>query len=176
MGPVALSLERLLNRDGHSFEEACQVMRCKARGTVSVGELSAIRMRLPARARRRFLTDVALDDVAIETPAPDLALFRAHAVRTLTVLRRSFTRLSKDDRTLMRLRFADCRSVAEIARRRGIDQKKLYRTFEGLLAKLRTELEHENINAGDVRSWLGQLELASSPSRECGTSSSANLC
>jgi DNA-directed RNA polymerase specialized sigma24 family protein len=61
MGPMAVHLETLINRDGYSFEEAYQTLRSRHGLSESPEALQAIAARLPRRTRRSFTSDGALE-------------------------------------------------------------------------------------------------------------------
>ena len=58
--------------------------------------------------------------------------------------------LTPTERLILKMRFEDSIAVADIARALHLNQKRLYRTIEQLLATLRAGLEAEGIGAGEA--------------------------
>jgi RNA polymerase sigma factor (sigma-70 family) len=140
LGPVAVGLERLLSRDGHTMGEAVEIMR-QATG-VGREQLGDIAERLPQRIARRQVP-AELEPVALSEPFRDPiaareGLERAHQVRR--ALRRAYLTLPPDDRRLLALRYQRSMTVRQIGRDLDVDPKALYRRFERLTSKLRRDL------------------------------------
>ena len=64
--------------------------------------------------------------------------------------------LPPEERHILRMRFGDGRSVADVARALRIEQKPLYRKIDQLRAKLRRDLERYGVTADDVRELLAE--------------------
>jgi RNA polymerase sigma factor for flagellar operon FliA len=62
--------------------------------------------------------------------------------------------LPPEERHILRMRFADGRSVADVARALRLEQKPLYRRIDQLRARLRVDLERFGVTAEDVRELL----------------------
>ena len=78
LGAVAIALERLIVRDGWSFEQAVEVLRTNHGVDESRDELDALHVKLsPSVASRHFTSENAASDVPSPTPAPDENLIRA---------------------------------------------------------------------------------------------------
>ena len=159
LGPIALSLEKLVSCECLSFAEASETLRVNHHVRASERELQSLLEKLPLRPRRRFVTEKALDQLPLDDPGPELTLLHSHAARTLEALRGAVRRLSDEDRQLISMRFVERRSVADIARALGIDQKALYRVFDRVVAGLRADLERHGIAGPDVRGWLGAINV-----------------
>lgn len=142
-GRPGLLLDRLLHRDGLTFEEACEVIQTNYGLKVTREELSEIAAQLPPRANRRL---EPLD--AYESPAehgcPDIEFQRQEAVpialRMKRELKAALAALPDDDRRLLELRFRDGRTVIEIAQLLGVTPKPLYRRLERIARALRGRL------------------------------------
>ena len=160
-GPVAMLLERLLVRDGYSFDEACEFLTTNHRVTVGRAELERIAAKLPVRTRRRFESDAALVDVASVETSPDSAVADGDrqdaADRLSAALRRLIGQFDTQDQLIIAMRFEEARTVAEIASVLREDQKALYRRFERLLRQLRVGLETAGFDAAGV------MEILESP-------------
>ena len=78
LGAVAIALERLIVRDGWSFEQAVEVLRTNHAVDESRDELYALHVKLsPCAPTRHFIPEDAARDVPSPTPAPDDNLIRA---------------------------------------------------------------------------------------------------
>jgi RNA polymerase sigma factor (sigma-70 family) len=165
-GPLALRLERLLYRDGLTFDEACGVLASDPVVTESRDTLYALCRAIPARAKRARPEDPGSEGPSREEPSltgdgPSLieqAERQALADRTFAALRRALGRLPAPDRILLRLHVERGFSLAEVARLRGGDQKALYRRRDILLKRLRLDLLAEGTTPGDVHELLSTLD------------------
>lgn len=172
MGEKAITLERLLSRDGFSFSEAVTLLTRHSQ-YVSVGELEAIYIRLPLRKPRPvFFSD---ENVLAELPGEGSAEERVCAGEREIVLRtaaavldRAFGGLSPEDRLILQLRFSNGRKVPEIARIMGLEPKKVYKHFDRLFTALRQALEDAGIDQAAVAELMDwpALDLSSEPRPE----------
>jgi RNA polymerase sigma factor (sigma-70 family) len=141
LGPLAVQLERLIRRDAMSFEEACETLRITRQGPLDLDALRALFDALPSRPRRRQVDVAVLENLPA---AEDDALASVHngdLRQTIAALRRAMARLTTRDRRIIGMKFVNQLTIAEIARRGGLDQKALYRHFQQILRRLRLELE-----------------------------------
>jgi RNA polymerase sigma factor for flagellar operon FliA len=165
-GPVALLLERLVARDGLTFDEACSTLQITHGVTASRAELETLFARLPARTKRRLVPD---DDIAETLSAPEpgpAPRFDAEDQRRQDLertLRAAIAAVPSEDRLVLRLRFDQGQTVASIARITGIEQRLLYRRLEHLLAELRSALESAGFAPADVLEVLAQPESGLGP-------------
>src|SRR6185436_10823906 len=72
-GPVAVLLERLVYRDGRSFDEACHDLETRRDVTATRQELEGHFRALPSRERRRLIGEVALVGAPTKEPSPEQA-------------------------------------------------------------------------------------------------------
>jgi RNA polymerase sigma factor for flagellar operon FliA len=163
-GAVAILLERLLARDGYTFEEACELLTTNHCVTMSRSELEAIAGTVAIPFDRRPKSEDALVNVAARDAAPDVLLAQREADerarRIGAVLRREIVLLPPDERLIVLMRFEDGRTVAEIARILRLDQKSTYRRLEAVLRRLREALETNRLDAGAVLDLLeGRLGI-----------------
>jgi RNA polymerase sigma factor (sigma-70 family) len=157
LGPVALRLERLLYRDGLSFDEACGVLQSDPRVAQARDELYELSLSLPPRASR----DRAEGGPEPSMPGPPTIESderQALAERTFAIIRRTLADLPARDRLFLRLHFESGLSVAQVARALGEDQKRLYRRRDTLLARLRSDLEAGDIGAPDAQELLSSFD------------------
>jgi RNA polymerase sigma factor for flagellar operon FliA len=157
-GAVALLLEQFLTRDGHTFDEACELLWTKHQVKADRSQLEQIAATLPDRVKRRFERDDALADAQATTMPPDEAVElterQSTARRVAAVMKVLLARLGTQDRLLLAQCFHDGRTVAEIAKLAQVDQKWLYRHFKRLAKDLRRGLERAGIQAADVVAML----------------------
>jgi RNA polymerase sigma factor (sigma-70 family) len=157
LGPVALRLERLLYRDGLTFDEACGVLCSDPRVNETREALYAISIRLPLRRRR---SDASDGTVPTETGVHEAeqAERQALADRTFAIIRRTIAGLPAGDQVLLRMQVESGLAVAQIARSLGVEQKSLYRKKDELLKRLRLDLEAEGIGSPDAHELLSSLD------------------
>lgn len=151
LGPVGVRLEALIHRDGYTLREAIEVLRSAGVEQSDV-ELARMSAKLPLR---QSATEVPLE-VVDGTP------HEADPARTepgggeddFAILRSAINELSAEDQVLMRMRFWDDISVADISRTLRIDQKPLYRRIEAIELKLRALLTERGVDRDRARDLL----------------------
>jgi RNA polymerase sigma factor (sigma-70 family) len=161
-GALAVRLETLVRRDGHPLAQAAEILRTSGETTLSDRELGALLAGLPSRGPLRP-TEVSGEPLA-DLPAPSRAddlveREQARAVRRSTdeALAAGLSRLAPEDQVIVRMRFWEGLSVADVARGLGIPQKPLYRRIEHALAALRRHLEAAGVSRDQA------LEILSEP-------------
>ena len=162
-GPLAMRLESLLNRRRHTLREAAEVLRSEGATALSERELASIARELPERLPLRPVKvseDNALGhatadraDEAIESENEERE--RRESKRALD---EALLRLSSEDQIILRLRFWEGSSIADIARALSLAQKPLYRRLERALADLRKTLEEQGMSRERLRSLLEGIE------------------
>jgi RNA polymerase sigma factor (sigma-70 family) len=178
-GPLALRLEILLYREGLNFDEALETMRTNFACPESREALAELAHALPQRISRRAATEESEELAAI--PAGELASPEVQAEGASTVariqesIREAMEALAPQDRIVLRMRFEDDISVADIARTLHLDQKRLYRHIEELLDGFRKSLESRGLGWPEVVRMIerGQchLRLPLLPENEHGRTS-----
>ncbi len=157
LGEVAEQLETLLVRDELTFTEAVHILRDKG---VDLPEdrLWNLRASLPPRIVRRFVGEEVLQGEASRQLRPDERLEeKEKAVKSRRIyaeLYRGLEELPKEDRVLIMLWLQGIK-VADIARKRGLDQKRLYRRIEKIKLRLRKFLERQGIRRQDLDDIFG---------------------
>jgi RNA polymerase sigma factor (sigma-70 family) len=153
-GAAGIAVDKLLNRDCMPVD----VIQHYVGGSVaeSAGlSVQQIASALPIRCRRQFVSEDALATMPSPDPSPfERASARERRRRQMHVkraLRRALATLSRHDRALIASRYLQGKNLACHARAKGEDQKRLYRRFSRILRLLRTHLEFEGINSGDVQ-------------------------
>ncbi len=168
-GPLALRMEILLYRDGMSLDQALETMRTNFACEESREALSALAQSLPPRASRRILIEDAEDISGVpagELSSPEVQLDGARtSERAQALINGVMETLTPHDRIVLRLRFEDNVSVADIARTLHLDQKKLYRHIEDILYRFRKSLEECGLGWQEVVGMIerGQCHLCLPP-------------
>jgi hypothetical protein len=139
-------------RDGLTVAQACEHTTRQADAPMSAEALQHLR-ECGNRQKRRIVNDAGLECLVARTPAPDASVLQSDAVRALI---RAFGGLQLEDRLVLKLKFCDQLTVADIARDYGLDQRVLYRRINRLLRRLRVELEAQGIDRKDLASWAGE--------------------
>lgn len=155
LGEKAITLERLITRDGLTFDEAVLTLTTPADSCYTVSELEALYVRLPLRQPRPVLVS---DDELPETPALDMeaddrleSRDRERSARTAArALDDVLQTFGAEDRLILQMRFWHGRTAPEIARALHLDQKKVYKRVEKLCAVLRRGLERAGVTKEDV--------------------------
>ena len=147
LGERAITLERLIHRDGRPLQEAIEVM-CAADKGVTHRDLERIAERLPIRRSveevggmegLEELASIGFDD-PLETEERDGTV---RAIRR--VLARAIAQLPIEEQDLLRLRFVNRQPVPGLARVLNTDPAVLYRRIAKLLQTLRRTLEEAGV-------------------------------
>lgn len=163
LGPLAVALEQLLYRDGHTFDEALATLAAKHEG-VTRASLHALAERIPPRVPRH--REVALEEgepfarAGIESVEERVVADerRRLAQRVSALVSEELAKLPDDDRLVLQLRFEQEMTVAQIARMLGREQKLLYRTIEKREREIGRTLERAGVRARDVLDLIGHGE------------------
>jgi RNA polymerase sigma factor for flagellar operon FliA len=157
LGPMAIALERLIERQHLSVEQAIETL-CAADPRAREEDLRALAAQLPRRTGRHFVDDSVLVRVPAPGPGADARVeqLAGRQLRGLVTeaLRGVTAALPPRARLLLRLRFVQGTSVADVSRTLGCDQKPLYREIDRALAQLRHGLEARGISSSHVRALI----------------------
>jgi RNA polymerase sigma factor for flagellar operon FliA len=160
-GEVAILLEALVYRDGLPFSSAVEMLRARLGTTMPERELIAMFRELPVRAPLRPVEVGA--ELLSESPgqhgADDRIVSAERRVDrevALGALERAMTELAEEDRVILRLRFWQGLSIADIARALSLPQKPLYRRIERALEQMRARLEGGGLSEEAVRTLLSE--------------------
>ena len=139
LGPAAVELDRLINRDGYSADEAAELVKRDAPTRARVQELAD---RLPRRPRRRFVDDGFLRTSAIEMFVDPIEAREADvaAQRSTAALARACRALPEYERRMIALRYQRSMSVQQIGRLLHVNPKLLYRRFDRMMRRLRAAM------------------------------------
>lgn len=158
LGDLAIELDRLLTRDRLTFEEAVETLLTSGRAQ-SRAEIEDIRPRLAQRRGHRLVDDDALKDLPAPGGSADRPVLdeerRRRLEKVVAALTAALYGLPPQDQVILRLRFQNGFTVAQIALDLGFEQKPLYRRFERLFRVLREALEQAGVRAEDVRDLFG---------------------
>ena len=159
LGPVAMRLERLLQREDRPLDEAIRHLRTNEKIEMSEAELRDLAAKLPPRLGRHFVGEDPLDSKPAPEPGPAEQVEEKERAgigrRVYMTLKDCLDALPKEDKLLVkdRMRF----SVAQIARLRGVEQKPLYRRLEKIYKALKACLGKHGVRRQDVEEVLGSL-------------------
>ena len=167
LGDKAITLERLVTRDGFTFDEAVKVLTTPGGSQYTMAELEAIYVQLPNRGPRPIVVsgEVPPDAAAVDADAEDragLADRACSARKATTEIDRFIESMDAEDRLILQMRFWDDLKVPDIARRLHLDQKKMYKRLDRLFGVMRGALERAGVGKDEVGILLnrGDQELS----------------
>ena len=166
LGPVAVILDRLVNRDNHTLEEAMELVRTNHAVGLSYTDLRAMWDQLPPRPR---LTEVG-EEAAAAVSSPDSsevhvedAARRQDIDRLERTLRAAFGALAAQDRVMIALRYDHGLSVVEIAKVMKSSVPTIHRRLDRSLKELRAALSHGGFDPRAISTLIGHSTMALSP-------------
>ncbi len=155
---AASLLEKLLYWDQIPLTEAVRITRSSQPWSESEDDLCKLAAHLPARLRRRFVSDQGLERLA----AADRSEERIEAQertpllgRIKEALRTALHRLEPEDVTILKMHYFEGATIAEIAAALGLNQRALYSRRDRCLKSLRQTLEARGLTHGDVAQIIG---------------------
>jgi len=156
LGNAAVELETLVRRDGWGVREAVRALRNQGH---DLSDSEAFRMlaSMPLRYRRRAVGPGALSTLAGDRPADGPLLAdetQARFVEVMESIEEAMDDLAEEDQLILRLRFWEDLTVAQVARSLGIPQKPLYRRVNRLLDRLREHLTDRGLAAEELARWI----------------------
>lgn len=157
LGDLAVVLETLLHRDGYPLAQAVEVLRTRVGPEVDARELTRIAAQLPPRARVAHADATELDEAA-SAERTDAGLLLAELEEewagAQNALSQAIEALPAEDQLILRLRYWDGVTIANIARTLGLDQKPLYRRIEQLLTRLRVAIEAQGVEREVIENFF----------------------
>jgi RNA polymerase sigma factor for flagellar operon FliA len=154
LGPLAVRLEALMYREHHTLAQAIEVLRSSDPALPDERELTRLASRLPPRPRVQREPLEAIAEMAEASratgeswPSDDEAYLQAALERTLNAL-------APEDALIVRMRFFEGNSIADVARTLQLEQKAVYRRAERILHTLRDRLENEGVDRARVVEFL----------------------
>lgn len=166
LGPVAVLLEKLVTRDGHSLAEAMEIVRTSHATDLSQGQLHDIWERLPARVKTTQVGEEAAATVSAKETAEanvEDAERQVGIERLEQTLRTAFAAIPDQDRVLLALRFDQDLSIAQIAGLTGSSVPTLHRRLDRAVKDLRRALTTSGVDRREVAELLGHASITLSP-------------
>lgn len=158
IGPVAVRLEKLINRDGLSPGEAVAAIGAERLTLACAGFVETLKVRPVVKGARAMLGEDAIPECFDPAPGPEaLAGLREQerpAARVRRLVCAALHALDSEDHLIITLRFRDGLSVADVGRVLRLDAKPLYRRIDRILARL------QRVLCADVASGAVARELA----------------
>jgi RNA polymerase sigma factor (sigma-70 family) len=166
LGPAALLLDRLVNRDGHTVEEAMEMVRTNHGVAQTDAELRALWDQLPARPRMIEVgEELAVEMASTETSEVHVeeAARTQEAERLERVLHAAFEGLAAQDRVIIALRYDHELSAEEIAKVMNISVPTVHRRLDRSLKELRAVLSRGGFDPREISALIGHSTIALSP-------------
>ena len=158
LGDKAITLERMLTRDDYTLSETISILTTGSEPLYTRAEIEALYLRLPLRQPRPVLVaDSALPEIAAPTAADDGVMHQQRECTARAVSRAmddAIDSMNAEDRVILRMRFWHSAKVPDISATLHIDQKKLYKRIDRLIAVLREALERAGIARDDIGDLL----------------------
>ena len=150
-GAVAVRLETLVVRDHVPLRQAGEMLRSAGDTEMSDRDLAELLAQLPSREALRPVevgADALLRRESAHRADARLWTQETDAERRALVrhLDDALAQLPPEDRVMLRLRYWEDVSVADIARTLGVEQKPLYRRLDRALRDLRKRLEASGVS------------------------------
>ena len=150
-GEIAVELERLIYRDGHTIQEAVEQLEGMSHIYASREDLLRLAYALPVRYRTRFVSDDQVSGTMVAVDPIERRESEVWARRLQTELAQAMSELDGEDRRLLKMRFSERRTVPEIAANLDVDAKPLYARIRRLLERIRHRLESGASEVGKRR-------------------------
>lgn len=153
LGADAVELERLLERDRVPVRAALDEIVRRSGGRLVMRDVVSLYRQLPIRLQRSLVcVDVASQVTSLD--GADAELWEAEDCRTRdaarAIWRDALEGLPAEDRLIMRLRFLEGFSVADIARALGLEGPPTYKRIERNCRTIRAAFEEAGLLRGDL--------------------------
>lgn len=165
LGPVAVALERCIERDGFTITEAVRTLTA-TRSHETASDLAHLAEMLPPRAAPPRRVEVRDEERLARAAGEERADRRVKrverarvAARVGKILEVALRELSVEDRGLLALRFRRGWTVRRIAANENVAARPLYRRLSGVLRRLRRRLESAGLGWREVAESLGAREI-----------------
>jgi RNA polymerase sigma factor for flagellar operon FliA len=166
LGAIAVILDRLVHRDGHTPEEAIEIVRAHHAAGLSYAELHAMWGQIPPRPRATNVGEEAAAAVS-STDRAEVRLEEAalqHEIdRVGRLLREAFAALPAQDRVMIALRYDHGLSMTEIAELMNSSVPTLHRRLDRSLKALRATLSRGGFDPRQISALIGHSTIAMSP-------------
>ena len=156
-GDVAMLLERLIVRDGATFEEAVGTLQTNHGVSQTRQQLHDMFLNLPRRSPRWSGHEPApcVADSSTDQSHED----RTEVERVSMALSEAVAALDATDQRILKLRFEENLTVVEIAALLDADIRSLYRRLQAVIRELRISLEARGVSHADVPRLVGHPTL-----------------
>lgn len=158
LGEVAMLLERLIVRDGATFDEAVGTLQTNHGVSETRQQLHELFLTLPARSGRwtgHEPPSCGTADAFTDHSHED----RTEVERVSMALSESIAALSAEDQRILKLRFEENLTVAQIAAVLDADIRALYRRLQLVIRGLRASLEARGVSHADIPRLVGHPTL-----------------
>jgi RNA polymerase sigma factor (sigma-70 family) len=166
LGPVAVLLEQLVTRDGHTVDEAVQIVHTNHASALPLSALRDLWEQLPPRLRTTEVGEEAAAAVpsnqSSESEVEDTER-QTNIERLERTLRTAFAAVPDQDRVLVALRFDQELSIAEIAKLTGASVPTLHRRLDRTIRDLRQALRTAGFLPQEVADLIGHSTVTLSP-------------
>jgi len=166
LGPAAVVLERLTSRDGHTLDEALEIIRTNHNLGLARAELLKIWGQLPLRVRTTDVGEEAAGAVPSSRDSEenvDAAELHENIERLDRALQAAFSRLSAQERVLLALRFDQDLSMVQIAKLTRSSVPTLHRRLEKAVKLLRASLSQLGLDRPEIIELIGHPAIALAP-------------
>jgi RNA polymerase sigma factor (sigma-70 family) len=154
LGPVAVHLDRLLYRDGYTFDQAVQILRTNHKVEMSWQELNQIAAKLPARTPRHWEAEEVLEFHPSTGDQPDSGIIeqekKARRARVLEALHKSLKTLPAEDQVILKMNKWSRFTVKQISLVLNLDYMPLFKRIQKTLKHLKSEMERQGIRKEDI--------------------------
>lgn len=157
VGNVGVILEELINKHGHSFEEAYEILTTNHNISISKDEAYALYCKLPEKTASGMSIDKGdepLSTISDQALRPTEVLINRELnekkARLLEIIEKIRPDLSPEDRLLLKMVFEDNRKISEIARLFKKERNEIDRRLKQILAKFKEGMLARGININDV--------------------------
>ena len=166
LGPIAVTLERLVTRDSHTIEEAMEIVRTNHGVGNSYAELRRIWDQLPVRVRTSEVGEEAAATVS-GSDTSEITVEDSDRQKNIERLQRAlaaaFEQIAAQDRVVIALRFDQDLSMVEIAKLTGSSVPTLHRRLDKSVKQLRLALTSEGFDPREIAELIGHHSIALSP-------------
>ena len=166
LGPVAVTLERLVNRDSHTVDEAIEILTTNHDVGLTSGQLRKIWEQLPVRLRNTEVGEEAAEELSSSETSEDAideADRRPDIERLQQSLKNAFAEIADQDRVLIALRFDQDMSMVEISKLTNSSVPTLHRRLDKSVKQLRLALSRAGFDPREVVKLIGHPSIALSP-------------
>jgi RNA polymerase sigma factor for flagellar operon FliA len=156
-GGVAVRLEAMVRRQGRTLADAGEALRTAGLTTMSDADLAILLHKLPDRAPLRPIEvgDEPLQSMEADATDPvERAERAAEREKVERAIASAVEQLDPQDQVLVRLRFWEGSSIADISRCMGVLQKPLYRRLERAVQTIKSHLARTGVSGDKARAVL----------------------